>query len=97
MFGRSDARPRVLEPGPSASTLGRRRPPLPGVDMSENTATEAEVAELLELADEAALIVLEDRVEAAADGRDPLTLWDLLGHCPPALALAELRLERMLA
>ncbi len=56
----------------------------------------AVLAELLELADEAVALVLEDRGAALAEGRDPLTIWDLVGHHPPALALVERRLERAL-
>jgi len=58
---------------------------------------DADQAELLEIADAAVELAIADREDAAAEGRDPITLWSLLGRDAHLLALGEQRLERALA
>ncbi len=67
-----------------------------GAMMMSTTRIDSELAEIIELADEAVALVLEDRTAALAEGREPLTIWKLFGHMPRALAVAEVRLEHAL-
>jgi hypothetical protein len=50
--------------------------------------------ELLEVVGQVVSLVLEDRTAAQADGRVAITLWEMLGHHPHALAMGERALER---
>ena len=52
-----------------------------------------ELAELLDVVGDVVLHVLEDRTAAMAEGREAISLWEMLGDNPHALAVGERMLE----